>query len=439
MKDMQMSPLTGQKWIKLVGIFFLTCILLPFAKGQSTTLTINQVYSLARKNYPLIKQHDLISKTKDYSVSNAAKGYLPVLSFSGQATYQSTVTSFPFKIPVPGFVLPAYSKDQYKIYGQIDQSIYDGGLIKNQKETARINETIAQQNLEVELYSLFDRVNQVFFGILLIDEELKQNELLKKDLQNGIDKAKALVANGAAFRSSVDEISAQLLQAEQARIDLTATKRGFLSILSLFVNKPLDENTLLIKPASPVAPSNNNRPELLFFDNQKKSYDLQQQLLNVQLKPKLGFFLQGGYGRPGLNFLNNNFAWYYIGGIRLNWNLGSLYTFKNQKQLLNLGRETIDIQKETFLFNNQITQNQQSDEIQKYINLFKKDDEIIALRVSVKNAASAQLENGVLSTHDYITEVNAENEAKQNLILHQVQLLQAQYSYQNTMGNINNL
>jgi outer membrane protein TolC len=402
-------------------------------------LTIQNAYDLAKKNYPLIKQRDLLTKSRDFAVSNAAKGYLPAVSINGQATYQSTVTSFPFSIPIPGFSLPKYSRDQYKILGEVDQLIYDGGLIKNQKQSAQATEVVQQQNLEVELYSLFDRVNQLFFGALLINEQLAQNDLLKRDIQNGIDKAKALVANGTAYRSSVDELTAQLLQAEQARIELSATKKAYLDMLSLFINMPLSENSVLEKPLSPDLPDIVTRPELRFYDEQKKTYDLQEQLLRVQLRPKLGLFGQEGYGRPGLNPLSNNFSWYYIGGLKLSWNLGSLYTLNNQKQLLKINKETLDIQKETFLFNTAITQKQQLAGIAKYTELFKKDNAIITLRESVKKAAAAQLENGVLSAHDYVTEVNAEDQARQNLILHEIQLLQEQYSYRNTTGNVQNL
>ncbi len=288
-------------WLSRITTLVLIIVLTIFAKSrlyaqQPERLSIEEVYQLARKNYPLIKQLGLIAKTKDYSVSNAAKGYLPVFSVNGQATYQSTVTSFPFQ--VPGLTIPAFSKDQYKFYAEGDQVIYDGGIIKNQKQTAEANEVVQQQNLEVELYALYDRVNQLFFGALLMDEQLKENELLQKDIQNGIDKAKALVANGVAYKSSVDELSAQLLQAEQSRIDLTATKKAYLDMLGVFINAKLNDSTILEKPAVPVLTDNINRPELLAFDYQKQIYNLQGKLLNDQLKPKVSFFAQGGYGRP---------------------------------------------------------------------------------------------------------------------------------------------
>jgi outer membrane protein TolC len=426
----------NKKWFKYLILLLVASAYLPIVKAQSSTLTIQDCYQLARKNYPLIKQRDLITKTKDYSVSNASKGYLPAFSVNGQATYQSAVTTFPFTIPVKGFTLPQYSKDQYKIDGEVDQVIYDGGVIKNQKQTAEANEAIQQQSLEVELYALYDRVNQLFFGALLIDAQLKQNDLLKQDVQNGIDKAKAQVANGTAYRSSVDELEAQLLQTHQSRIELLASKKAYLDMLAIFINRPVDGNTVIEKPAAPRMADTISRPELISYEYQKKTYDLQNDLLKAQLRPKLGFFAQGGYARPALDPLSNNFQWYYIGGLKLSWNFASLYTLKNQRRIIDINKQTLDIQKETFLFNTNLTQKQQNSDIAKYEELMKTDDQIIAMRESVKKAASAQLENGVLSAHDYITQVNAEDQARQNLILHEMQLLQEQYSYQNTIGNI---
>lgn len=186
----------------------------------------------------------------------------------------------------------------------------------------------------------------------------------------------------------------------------------------------------------PVLASEIRRPELLLYDNQKRVYNDQQKLLNLQLLPKLGAFAQGGYGRPGLNMLSNNFAWYYLGGLKMTWNFGSIYTHKKQMQLLDIGRETIDLQKESFLLNTSMVQKQQIVGIDKYKELLNTDDRIIALRLSVKNAANAQLQNGVLNVHDYITVLNAEDQARQNKILHETQLLQALYNYQNIIGNV---
>lgn len=402
-----------------IAILFIATIIMVILSGRQkvygqeiTKISITAAYHLAQKNYPLIKQAELISKTTEYTVSNVAKAYLPVLSVNGQATYQSTVTNFPFSTSIPVFSLPHYSKDQYKVYGEINQLIYDGGLIKNQKKSAKVNGEIQKQNLNIEMYTLYDRIDQLFFGTVLLAEQLQLNDLLILDIQNGIDKAKALVANGLAYRASIDELSAQLLQAQQSQIELNTSKKTFLDMLSLFINIPLDKNSILEKPTVPIISANIIRPEILFFEEQKKMDVLQVQLLKIQLRPKLVFFTQGGYARPGLNPLSNDFAWYFIGGMKISWNLDGLYTIKNKKIIFGLNRETLDIQKETFLFNTKLRQTQQQANIEKYTALFNKDDAIIALLESVKKAAAAQLENGVLSAHDYSNEVNAENKAR---------------------------
>ena len=427
---MQLNNLI-QKPIKLLWLYGL--LLGPVALQAQTTLTIEQCYTMAKQNYPLVKQHDLIEKTKDYSVENAAKGYLPQVTISGQATYQSDVTSIP--ISLPGLKVPTLSKDQYKIYGEADQTVYDGGAIKYQKQSKEANAVIQQQNLEVSLYDVKGRINQLFFGVLLIDEQLKQNTLQQKDIQNGIDKTQALITNGTAFRSSLDELKASMLKADQNRIELQANRKAYIDMLALFINQPLEENTVLVKPEPKVLTDSIYRPELTMYNYQKTTYDIQDKMLQANTLPKLQLFAQGGYGKPGLNLLKTDFSFYYIGGLRLNWSLSSLYTYKNDKRLSDINRKNIDVQKEVFLFNTHVTLKQQSAETIKYTALISRDNDIVALRNSVKTAAAAQLANGVITSHDYITQVDAEDQARQSLILHQLQLLQAQYNYQTTSGN----
>lgn len=416
---------------KILRLSFI--LVIPLVLHAQTSLTIEQCYVLAKQNYPLVKQHDLIDKTKDYSVENAAKGYLPQLTISGQATYQSDVTSIP--VSLPGLTIPTLSKNQYKIYGEADQTVFDGGAIKFQKQAKQATAVIQEQSLEVNLYTLKERVNQLFFGVLLIDEQLKQNALQQKDIQNGIDKTQALVTNGTAFRSSLDELKASLLKADQARIELQSNRKAYLDMLALFINQPLNEGTVLVRPQPQVLTDSIYRPELALYNYQKTTYDIQDKMLHAGTLPKLQLFAQGGYGKPGLNLLKTDFSFYYIAGVRLNWSLSSLYTYHNDKRLADISRQDIDIQKETFLFNTHVTLKQQSAEAVKYEALISKDNDIIALRNSVKTAASAQLANGVITAHDYIAQVDAEDEARQSLILHQVQLLQAQYNYQTTSGN----
>lgn len=403
-------------------------------QAQDKPLTIREAYQLARKNYPMIRQQGLIEKTRDYSVSNAAKGYLPQLTVQGQATYQSAVTEFKLPVSIPGVEFPSISKDQYKVYGEVNQTIYDGGNVRTQVRSHEANAQVESQKLEVELYKLNERVNQLFFGVLMLDEQLKQNELLKKDINLGIRKVQALIDNGTAFKSNANTLKAELLKADQRAIDLNASRKAYLEMLGMLTAQSLGDSAVLEKPVNLAAGSDINRPELKLYEAQNRSLDVQSQLLDVRNRPKLNFFFQGGYGRPALNILNNGFDPYYITGLRLNWSLSGLYTMKHDRELIRNNRDAIQLQKETFLFNTQLAAKQQNAELDRFGKLLTTDDEIINLRESIKTTAAAQLENGVINTNDFLREVNAEDQARLNKILHGIQRLMSQYSLDNTLG-----
>jgi len=403
-----------------------------FVKAQAP-LKIEECYRLARKNYPLTKQHALIEKTKEYSIDNAAKGYLPQVSIFGQASYQSSVTSIPIKIT--GQEIPTLSKDQYKVYAEVDQNIYDAGNIRNQQLTYEADAIVDSQKLEVELYKLNTRINDLFFGALLLDEQILQNELHKKDIELGLKKAEASIANGSALKSSADLLKAELLQANQKTISLKSSRKAYMDMIGLFINQPLDENATLAKPA-PIAVSQEiRRPELLMYDYQNRSLDIQDRQINSSILPHVNLFVQGGAGRPGLDMLKNSFDPYYIGGVRLNWSLAGLYTQKKQKSIVDLNRRSIDLQKETFLFNTNFDLKRQNADITKFQQLIASDDEIIELRTHVKNASLAQLENGVISTNDYLLDVDAEDQARRSKIFNEIQLLMTLYEQKTTTGN----
>jgi outer membrane protein TolC len=420
------------KKMKNTSVAFVLLLVSWRSQGQ-TALTLSECYTLATQNYPMIRQRELIHQTRAYSVENAAKGWLPQVAFSGQASYQSQTISFPFKIP--GATLPVFSKDQYRIQAEVDQTIYDGGAIRYQQEGKKADEAIQEENLEVNLYALKDRVNQLFFGILLIDEQIKQIDLQRSDLQNGADKTQASVTNGTAFRSSLDELKAEILNTDQGRTELLASRRAYALMLSLFINRTLDENTILTPPAAITAGGDIKRPELALFDFQRSAFDIQEKQLKLGYLPKVSAFVQGAYSRPTLNFISNDFGFWALGGVRFSWSLSGLYTHKNDQRIIDLNRKNLDIQKETFLFNTHLTLAQQNAEITKYQALLDQDQQIIDLRASVKSAALAQLNNGVSTSHDYITRVNAESQARQSLILHKIQLLQAEYNVATTSGN----
>ena len=415
------------KNIKYIFLFFI-----GFLNAQET-LTLEQCYQWSRENYPLIKKQELIKKSEQYTTENALKGWLPQINIVGQATYQNEVTELPIKLP--NISVDPLSKDQYKVYADVSQTIYDGGNIKNQKKLALAQSEIQNQQLAVDLDKLKERINQLYFGILQTDKQLSQLQLTKSDINEGIKKAEAQLKNGVIFRSNLDVLKAELVKLEQKEIELKSVKQSFSQMLSYFIKKSLDENTQLQTPEKTLVTETNNRSELKLFDAQKSLIETQKKLINTKNTPKLGAFFQGGYGKPGFNMLKNEFDTFYIAGVRLNIPITGFYTKKNDLQLLDNQSQDIEIQRENFLFNQNFTEIQQKNDLDKIQNLIDKDDELITLRKSIKKASLAQLENGVITTNDYLREVNAEEQAVLNRISHEIQYLLTQY---NLKANLNN-
>lgn len=396
-------------------------------------LTLQQVQDMARKNYPSIKQKDLVRKTADLNISNISKNYLPQLSVNGQASYQSDVTKI--DVDFPGIKIDAPSKDQYKFTADINQLIYDGGATKYQKTLANLNAKVEDQQVEVELYAVRQRINDIYFGILYTDELIKQAELVQKDIQTGLKRVDAQVQNGVAFRSSSNILKAELLKTQQRVIELQSNRKALTATLSIFTGEPIGESTAFQSPGMDADTSNSiRRPEVTLFENQNALLSQQNKLITAKNLPKTSLFFQGGYGRPALNLLKNDFETFYITGVRFNWSLSGLYTKKNEKAIVKLNQDIVDAKRETFLMNTNAQLVTQKSEIEKLQDLVKSDAEIIELRQSVTASAKAQLENGVMTASDYLVEVNAEDQARQVLIGHEVQLQQAKVKYQTIKG-----
>lgn len=412
----------------------LLIIVFGFSTFAQTKISLEQCYEKARANYPLIKQKEYISKSKDYNVNNVWKGYLPQITISGQATYQSDVTSIP--ISLPGLKVDPLTKDQYKAIADISQTIWDGGLISSQAGIQKVNAELDNQKLEVELLKVKDRINQIYFGILLLDDQLTQTELTKKDLNASLDKLNAALLNGAATKPNVDVMKAELLKTEQRKIELQSSRKAYTEMLGLLINEKIDESTKLELPAiQNIFARENNRPELKLYSSQENLIDNQNGLILAKVLPKASLFFQGGYGKPTLNMLKNDFDWFYTTGVRLTWSPSSFYTFGNENEINELNKKSIEAQKETFLFNTNLSLKQQSADIEKLQELIKVDKDIIEIRKSIKESSKAQLENGVITSNDFIRDVNAEDQARQNLSIHTIQLLLAQQNYLLTLGN----
>lgn len=382
----------------------------------------------------MINQLDLITKTEKYNVSNISATWWPQINLNAQATYQSDVTSFDVKIP--GLPLPSPpNKDQYKISLDLAQVIYEGGQISAQKNIARTGAQIEIIKTESELYKIKERIQQLFFGNLLIQKQLNSGDLLNQDIEEQIKKAKAALDAKVISANSLYSLQAEQIKVHQRREEMKSLQNQWLLMLGKFINIKLDDNTILVTPATPAIISQINRPEIQLFDQQATLSDYQLENYKSSYIPHLGAFVQLGYANPALNFLKNEFNTYYIAGLKFNWNISAFYTKSNWKHINILNKNIAQLQKETFVFNTQLSIIQQQEEIRKYQNLLASDKELVELRNKIKDAAKAQWENGLITVSDYLRELNAEDQARNNEALHQIQFLQSTYLHNFYSGN----
>lgn len=396
--------------------------------------TLDECQRAAEKHYPIIKRYDLIAKTTDLTVKNIQKGWLPQVTAAAQATYQSAVAAWPDHLQSMfqqvGLKMKGLRKDQYKLSIDVLQPIYDGGAISGQRKIASQEGKVQEAENEVNLYQVRRRVNELYFSLLLLDEQIKLNDDVKALLQSSEQKLSAMVKGGTAATSDYENVRAERLGAEQANESLKAQKEMLSRMLSIFCGI---EITHLQKPkALDAVVSTNTRPEIRLFDNQLRLSETQEKALDARLKPHLGLFAQGYYGYPGLNMFEDmmQHKWSLNGlvGVKLSWNIGALYTHKNDKARLRLQREQIENAREIFLFNNSIDEIQQKENVNRYRKMMQNDDEIIDLRTHIRKAAESKLAHGIIDVNSLLREINNENAAKAQQAIHEIDMLKEMYN-----------
>lgn len=416
----------------IIVLTLLLGYLSPTVYGQ---LTLDSCQQRARANYPLVKRYNLIEKSNEYSLANAGKNYLPQFAVSAKATYQSDVTKMP--VSIPGIAIEGVSKDQYGVTLDVTQSIWDGGTTQAQKRIIKAGSDVEKRQLDVEVYKLTDRVNQLYFGILLVDEQLEQNRLLQEDLERNYQRISGYAANGMANQADLDAVRVEQLKAIQQRTHAEATRKAYMEMLGVMTDLPLNQSTQLVKPdvEELSLTAEVKRPELQLFEAQENLFDVQRLKIKSAYMPKLNLFVQGGYGNPGLNMLENKFSAYYLGGVRLSWNFGALYTQKNDVRKLGLNKQDVSAQRETFLYNLAMETRQENTSIGKLKQLMTYDNEIITLRENVRKSAEAKVANGTLTVIELMREINAENLARQEKAAHEIELLLSLSNLKTTMNN----
>ena len=406
----------------------------------ATAQTLEECQQAAERNYPLIVQHDLIAHTTDLTVDNIQKGWLPQLTATAQATYQSAVTAWPDEMKglmqQMGVDMKGLAKDQYRIGIDLQQTVFDGGMINAQKQVAREQGAVKQAQLDVDLYQVRQRVNEMYFGLLLLDDQIRLNGDLQKLLAASEKKLTSMVKHGTAAQCDLNNVIAERLNVVQQETTLESQRRVLLAMLGTFCGLEMSQ---VIKPAAIESVEGNNRPELRLIDSQLRLADAQDKALKAALLPRVGVFAQGYYGYPGYNMfkdmMGRDWSWNGMVGARLTWNIGALYTHRNDKAKVQLQRETAQNQREVFLFNNRLEQMQHNEAIERYRSLMSQDQEIIALRGQVRKAAESKLSHGIIDVNDLLRDINSENAARVQQSIHEIEMLKQMYDLKYTTNN----
>lgn len=421
---------------------FIGALLLVTAASLHAQVTLERCVELAQENYPLIQKYDLINRTQEINLSDINKGWLPQIGVYGQGTVQNAVPSFPAALSdmmsQMGTDMSGLGKLQYKVGVDVSQTIWDGGVSKSRREIARADNAERQATLDVQLYSIRERVENLFFGVLLIDEQIKQTRATQTLLQSNLDRLRAMKSNGTAMQSDVDMVEAQYLAISQQLIQAQSNSQSYRRMLGIFTGMDMSGQHLEMPDAKMPDNLTPNRPEQALFDAQARTNTAQLGNIRSSLMPKIGLFAQAYYGYPGFdNFksmMNRDLSFNVLAGVKVSWNIGAFYTKKNSERKLQVAAETIATDRDVFLFNTSLQTQSQTDRISELRDIMKEDSRIVELRANVRKAAESQLENGVIDATALLTKITDENQARLTSSYHEIQLIQSIYQLKNTIN-----
>lgn len=419
----------------------LSILFAGFSASVFAQMTLETCQELAREHYPEVKQYDLIRLTEQYDLSNAARAWLPQLTLSAQATWQNEVPEFPEALSgmlsQAGVTIPGLKKDQYKVGLELNQTIWDGGKSNADKRLVHTEAAEQRAMTDVDLYTLKKRVNELYFGILLLEEKLSQTYRTIALLESNLDKMRSLVTNGTALASDADAVEAELLTARQQATQIEASRTSYRKMLELFIGEPLQGN--LRRPEfEEMATTELARPELALFDARKKTLSAREALIKSSTRPKFGFFAQGYYGYPSMDYfasmMSNEWRWNLLTGIRMSWNFGAYYTKKNSLNKLRTAQQSIDLQRDVFRFETDLQVAQETGDIARLRKTIADDARIVSLRQSVREAAESKLRNGIIDTNDLLQKITDEAAARSAQSVHEIELLKALYELKHTIN-----
>ena len=450
------------KFARKRGLPFLCIMLLSISlRGQEASkgdfsekrISIEKCQQWAMENYPAIKQHDLLDKAREYTLSNISRVYRPEFSLSGVASWQSERMKLDLKMPktvnvsmdlngpvsipvsIPEMSIPVSDQDRYNVSLMLKQALWTGGRVKAGKQVAESEIDMMHAGLDAQLYEIKDKVKELYFGLLTIEGKEKQLDCADEILDSLHVRAEAALKDGVIYETDLDVIEVERIKYRQLRLELEAKREACLGVLSMLIHRPLSKETELQVPEEVILESDKiERPELKYLDSKIDRLEADLKMQNAENMPKLGLFATGGYGKSGLNTFDKEFKPYFIGGIMLSWNFGKLNTLKNDRKLKRVQQESVRIEQESFIFNTKMEMLMQDAEIKKMRNLVKEDEKVLRLRESIRQASEVKYANGVYTISELISDVNYALIAQQEKLLREIELKMMIYSKKITLG-----
>ncbi len=404
--------------------------------------TLDECRALARNHYPEIRRYDLVRQTEEYTLSNARRAWLPQLSLAAQATWQTAVPTLPDALTGmlsrQGAGIPGLNKDQYKVALELNQTLWDGGKSSADKQIAEAEAAEQRQAADVDLYALEERVDDLYFGILLLDERIVQTTLTLGLLRSSLDKVRSLQRNGVAMQSDSDAVEAELLSVGQQLTQIETTRDSYRRMLEIFIGRELDGRKLTRPEATEPVSLDAARPELALFDAEIGKLSAQERLVKSATRPRFGLFAQGYYGYPGMDYFENmmssDWSWNVLIGVKMSWNFGAYYTKKNTLSKLGTAQRQVDVKRDIFLFNTQLQTIQESGDVARLRKALADDDRIVQLRRSVREAAESKLRNGVIDTNDLLRKITEEDTAAAARSAREIELIKTIYELKHTLN-----
>lgn len=414
-------------------------------QDSAVIYTIEQCYALVRDNYPLVKRYELLDLTEEFTLKNAYMNYFPQISLQGSASWQTDVLEFPFDLSPYGIEMPVFSKDQYAAVIELSQVLWDGGMIAANRANIRAKADVDMAEQEISMYSLKEKVNELYFGILYLDQQIRQVDIVMADLDREHARVEGCIANGVANLSDLDLIEVERISQGQNRDNLSSMQDAYLRVLTLMTGVRISDGRQLVMPVpegmdkeamlEALIMAEIRRPELELYKAQEMEIDTQLDYWTAGGLPQFSLFVRGGYGRPGLNMMDNSFQPFAVGGIRMVWNISQLYSLGYGKKIVGYSKDQVNSMRETFLFNANLQVQEQISEIRRYFKTVEDDERIVALRENIRKSTEAGVENGTRNTSDLISEINKENAARRRLVMHRIEMMKALYELKTTKNS----